>query len=818
MSLLVGPALALTLGVACGVWYAALLPVPGLVAGFGLSVAIAARAWRTGAGGVLWATLVVAAGSGGALVGGRADERASATPLRALLDLPPAGAPWPVPAPIGRAADPVLLEGRLRSDASPSPSGVTLRLDVERAWAGICPAPAAGGVQLTVVGAVAPEAALAWTAGRRVVVPAVLRRPGVFLDAGVADAERQLAWRGTTLVGTVKSGLLVTPMARGHWGQEAAAALRMRARRAITRAAGADAQAAAVGTAILIGDRSGLAPHVERRLQEAGTYHVLAISGGNLAIFGGAVLAGAALFGFHGAGAVAAALAAVLAYAAVTTGGASVWRAAAMAAVVLGARLLDERTPPLNSLALAVAALVVYAPLLAVDTGLALTAGATAGIVLGAGRLTTGGPRLWRWTAAVVVASLAAEAALLPIQARVFQRVTLAGLVLNLVAIPSMTVVQFAALGAVMADATWPALLPVAGVALRAGVAGLLHGPALLDAAPWLTWRVPPPATAVVAAYYLAAAAALSGLPPRCGLPAMRRAGRAAAALAAVLGAWIAVHPPSLRPPRGDGRLHVTMLDVGQGDAMLVTFPDGHRLLVDAGAVTAGGFDTGERVVGPALRARGVRTIDYLLVTHGDPDHLGGAASVLADFAPREVWEGVPVPGHAGLAALRAQAAAARTPWRSLVAGGRLAIGGVDLQVLHPPPADWERRKVRNDDSVTLRIDHGQTTLLSTGDIGAEVESRLAAGEALAGRKVLLKVAHHGSLTSSGDAWLAWAQPELALVSAGRGNRFGHPAAPVLDRLAAIGAAVWRTDRDGEITATSDGRGWTVRAPYAQPR
>ena len=671
----------------------------------------------------------------------------------------------------------MLLEGRLLGDAARSPAGVTLRLDVERAWAGSCPEAVSGGVQLTVAGVPADAHVGEWTAGRRLVVPAVLRRPGVFLDEGVPDAERQLARRGTTLVGTVKSAWLVTRTGAGTWPQEAAAALRARARRAVTRAAGDDSQAAAVGIAILIGDRAGLAPDLERRLQQAGTYHVLAISGGNLALFGGAVLGLCALFGLRGPIAVSLALVAVLLYAGITTGGASVWRAAAMAVVVLGTRLLDHRTAPLNALALAVAALVVYEPLLAVDTGLGLSVGATGGILLGAARLEVGGWRLVRWAAAVVVASLAAEAVLLPVQAWVFQRVTLAGLVLNLLAIPSMTVVQFSALAAVVVDAVWPSVLPLTGVALRLGVAGLLDGPSLLDVAPWLTWRVPPPHVAAVVAYYVVGTVWMVG-PPRWVGGRDLQARRGARIATVALGAWIAVHPPSLLTAHGDGRLHLTMLDVGQGESLLVTFPMGSAWpSMPAAAAAAGSTSATAWSARPCGRAGCARSTTCWSPT---AIPITSAAPPPCCATSRRARCGKACPCRATPGSRRSGAAAGRLrmPWRTLVVGDRISIGGVEVTTLHPPPPDWERRDVRNDDSVTLRLDFAATTLLLTGDIGHDVEATLAARPPPQGQHVPLKVAHHGSLTSTSEAWLAWAHPELALVSAGRGNRFGHPTRP----------------------------------------
>jgi competence protein ComEC len=244
---------------------------------------------------------------------------------------------------------------------------------------------------------------------------------------------------------------------------------------------------------------------------------------------------------------------------------------------------------------------------------------------------------------------------------------------------------------------------------------------------------------------------------------------------------------------------------VGQGDAFLVTAPDGQTLLVDAGGLAVGGFDIGDRVIGPALRARGLLRLDYLAVTHGDIDHLGGAASLIRDFRPHEVWEGVPVAAHVPLTALRVEARANRTPWRWLQRGDRVDLGGAVIVVHHPPAPDWDRQRVRNEDSLVLEVRHGGVSVWLTGDITRSVEEELAASALDRGRVVVLKAAHHGSLTSSAPAFVNRLRPAVVLISAGRGNQFGHPAPAVLQRYDAIGAEVFRTDEDGQIELVTNG-------------
>jgi competence protein ComEC len=290
-----------------------------------------------------------------------------------------------------------------------------------------------------------------------------------------------------------------------------------------------------------------------------------------------------------------------------------------------------------------------------------------------------------------------------------------------------------------------------------------------------------------------------------------RHVGRGALAVALVLFLWIVSSPAARVRASGDGRLHLTMIDVGQGDAMLATFPNGRTLMVDTGGVGASGdFDIGDRVVGPVLRARQLLALDYLAITHGDPDHLGGAQALVRDFAPAEIWWGVPVAHHAPTALLRVDAERVGAAWRTLQRDDRLDIGAVQLRVHHPPPPDWERQKVRNNDSLVLELRFGEVSILLTGDIGREIEEELQTSLDLL-PTVVLKVPHHGSGTSSTNDFVEHLRPAAALIGVGRSNSYGHPIPYVLDRYRQIGTEIFRTDQDGEIELSTDGVSVSVR-------
>ena len=696
-----------------------------------------------------------------------------------------------------RHDDPVEIEGWLIADATATASGTSLRMQVERASVGSCPEPARGGVSLTVAGVLASEALDEWRAGRTIRATAALRRPARYLNDGVPDYERIMARRGLSLVGTVKSAALVRVVSRGTWMDETAASIRAGVRDAINRHVGSrNAQSAAIAIAILIGDRSALDPLVEQRLQEAGTYHVIAISGGNIAILAGLALAALWALDIRGGWAASAVIVLLSAYAFIAGGGPSVFRATLMACIYLGLRIIDLRTAALHAIALTIVAVLVASPLSIADVGLWLTFGASAAIVAGAARVPL--PQRWwlRSVAALLLASLAAELLLLPVGSLVFQRVTIAGLAVNLVAIPCMAIVQVGAMVTSAAGAVGlEAIANTAGWVTYAGVIGLLESARVVDAAPWLTWRVPSPHSLVIISYYvcvLAAFLAIKWARPVC--------------VAAALLLWMTAAPQTWARTFGDGQLHLTVMDVGQGDAILATLPNGRTLMIDAGGGSVrGDFDIGDRVLGPALRARGIRRLDYLAVTHGDPDHIGGALALVRDFSPSEIWYGTFVNNHEPSTTLQEMAARKRSAWRWLQRGDRLDVGGVELRVHHPSPPDWQRQQVRNDDSLVFEMRYGEVSVLLTGDVGKDVEQALIPTLDLL-PIVVLKSPHHGSGTSSSQDFIQAIKPKLVVIGVGRANSYAHPLPYVLERYEAAGAHVARTDLDGQIEVTTDGR------------
>ena len=693
-----------------------------------------------------------------------------------------------------------VVAGQLRSDAVRGESGVTLSIAVDTVRLDGQPYATSGGALIGVGGELGAGQISQWRAGRRVEFPATLRRPTRYLNPGVPDAERQLAWRGTTLVGSVKSDRLVEVRMLGSTLAEAMAAARSFVRTAIAATVARwSTRSAAVVTAILIGDRAGLDAEVERSLQEAGTYHVIAISGGNIAILAGlcVFLLRAARVGRRLSPLLV--IGVLVLYGVMVEGGPSVTRATAMAAIYFAVQIFDHRTPPANVVAVVAALVFCLAPLQILDAGFALTFAATLAIIVGLSRFSAvlAVPSSLNPAMAILAASICAEIALLPVGAFVFSRVTFAGLLVNFAAIPLMTLTQVAGMAAV---ALWPFVPAVAEWAGRVGhwgVEGLVGSAALVDVMPALTRRVAPPSVFIVAAYYVALVTALVS----------RRIAPAVGAAACAI--WI-VAAPGASTLASERLLKVTFLDVGQGDAAIIQFPNGRTLSIDAGGLPGGTFDIGARVVSPAFWAAGVRRLDYMSITHGDDDHLGGAASVFRDFRPIEVWEGVPVPPHKPTQQLRELATAHGAAWRTLQLHDRVEFGAVELIVRHPPRPDWQRQRVRNNDSEVLELRYGGVSFVFTGDIGRETEQAIASSFENAPIRIL-KVPHHGSATSSSPGFITALAPDVAVISAGRGNTFGHPVPAVVDRYRKIGAAIYRTDVDGAVSVETDGTTVRVR-------
>ena len=313
-------------------------------------------------------------------------------------------------------------------------------------------------------------------------------------------------------------------------------------------------------------------------------------------------------------------------------------------------------------------------------------------------------------------------------------------------------------------------------------------------------WRIPTPPVWLAVA--LAAALVAAGL----------WRSRWGALAVAVLLALLVWHPfpPDVHP----GELELTAIDVGQGDSLLVLFPDGKRMLVDGGGIPAFGriarsqMDIGEDVVAPYLWDRGFRSVDVVALSHAHEDHSGGLGALIADFRPREVWTGF-TPDGPEWRPVHDKAVAVGARIMPLRAPSRFAFGGAAIEVLAPSADYLPADEPTNNDSLVMRVTFGQRSFFLSGDVERGIEQEMLYTNELHSTDVL-KVAHHGSRTSSTEEFLSAVQPAFALISAGFENSYGHPHPTVVARLREHHAAVLRTDRDGMITIRTDGRKMNV--------
>jgi len=259
------------------------------------------------------------------------------------------------------------------------------------------------------------------------------------------------------------------------------------------------------------------------------------------------------------------------------------------------------------------------------------------------------------------------------------------------------------------------------------------------------------------------------------------------------------------------GKLVLTFLSVGQGESILVNFPNGKRMLIDGGgSPSETSWDIGEKLLAPALWKMGIDSLDYLVLTHPHPDHIRGLNYVASNFTVGEFWEGGSYREIKEYRELTDIIKSRKIPIRKInSATPPIVIGRVRIEPLAPfadtIQSGGNDYRETNDESMVFRLKWGKFSALFTGDIGNEIEGRLVEKSELL-RCTLLKLPHHGSRHSSSMAFLKAASPKFAVVSAGYGNSFHLPSQDTLDRLNTLGIRLYRTDLDGTVHAVIGNR------------
>ena len=572
--------------------------------------------------------------------------------------------------------------------------------------------------------------------------------------------------------------------------------------------------------ALLLAQKSGLSPETRSRWVAAGLVHMLAISGMHVGLIAGGVILLAGLCGLPRRTGRRIALLITAAYVLFLGAPSAALRALLQASLLLAAVELQRPAEPFTALAAAAILILLIEPLSVLDPGFQLSFAGMAGLIGWRAPIAAALPdALHKHVRDGLAAGIAASALTTPIAALHFGTASWIGIPASIIAVP------------VMAAAIALLLIALLAAALTGATAGPHAGAA--DAALRLLEHVAELAASVPGGHgYLAASTVLYALlaaagailvrarlrgkdepPPPIHAPdavherfarrhvRRRLRGAVAAAAAVALLAWA---PLVLRTP--DGSLEIHAIDVGQGDAFAIRTPAGRWLLVDTGPRTARSDAGRDRVV-PYLLGRGARRLEALILTHPDADHIGGAEAVLEAFDVGLVIDpGLPA-GKDTFIDLLAAARRADQRWIAGREGITFDVDRVQITMLFPF-AHIDPSSDANDNSVVFRLAFGTFAALFLGDAPMAIEDALVERHGAGLGAAVLKVGHHGSRTSTGDALLAAARPTVALVSAGRRNRYGHPNPGVLRRLERHEVRVLRTDESGNfiIRAARSGR------------
>ncbi len=700
--------------------------------------------------------------------------------------------------------------------------------------------------------------------GQRLQFPTKLREPHNFNNPGAWDYRRYLAQQGIQALASVKADQIeVLPGSGGSrleaWRSAIRRSLLQHIRRlslmgensVLPRWTTIAPEDGGLLAAMVLGDRTLLHRNIKTDFQKTGSYHLLVVSGLSVAILTFATFWFVRWLNFsEGVATVLSILLAVF-YASLTDLGAPIQRAVLMSAIYLCAQLFYRQRQPLNAIGAAALAVLVLDPKALFDAGFQLTFVAVltiGGIGVPLLQRTSGPlhralrhpsslsydarlePRLaqlrielrmiaerlgyfipqkiaFRSLIAICSIGLALfdaltmsffmQAAMALPMAIYFHRLSILGLPANMIVIPLMGVLMPLLLITILATylGSWAAWLPTLLAAI------LLHliraSIAMLSGLSVASLRVADPSLLVA----LAAAGAFTF----CLFAARKHRLMAwIAALLLFVASALLLHAP--KPQLHSGFLEVTAIDVGQGDSILVITPDGKSLLIDGGGSigpSASEFDFGEDVVSPYLWARGIEHLDVVALTHAHGDHIGGLASVVANFMPDELWIAPSELTPAYLALMRESSLQGATVLRR-TAGEKFSFGAAQVEVLWPP-ADWRPAEHRrNEESMVLRIRYGSAAALLEGDAEKKAEQEIAL---LVPQAQLLKVGHHGSNTSTTPQLLEAVRPAFAVISSGAQNTFGHPRPEVLHRLAASGVRTHRTDHEGAVSFLLDEKG-----------
>ncbi|MBD3413172.1 MAG: DNA internalization-related competence protein ComEC/Rec2 [Candidatus Aminicenantes bacterium] len=549
----------------------------------------------------------------------------------------------------------------------------------------------------------------------------------------------------------------------------------------------------AIMEALLLGERGRMTESFSRSLQESGLYHLFAISGAHIAIISFLLFSLLKMVHVPSRTSYLVLMVILILYALLVEGRPSIIRATLMTLIFLTGKLIWKDTNLFNTLSLSAFVLLVINPFHLFSLGFQMTFAATLSIILFFPVIIKYLPSFPLKISEILALSFTAQLGILPITAFSFNRIALAPLVLNLAALPLISLIMAAGYVFLFFAFLAPGIAHFSVTLLELLIQALVHVSRFASSMNFLCLRVPTPHPAIVMGYYVSLLAFL--VPKK-----IKKQKLLTCLVFSVFLFIIIIYPFSSPCPN----LKITFIDVGNGDSILVEFPGTKKMLVDGGGSAYGSFDIGERVVSPFLWKKGIKKIDYLVLTHAHPDHLYGLFSVVENFKIKEFWEAMSPRDNKAYQAFKKRLHP-RTRRKKLFQGHTLKTGRVLIRILHPEKPKDPPLSAHNNQSLVLMIQFRNTSFLLSGDAELEAEQSIVS----LGQNVdcqVLKSPHHGSSSSSSQEFLEAVDPEIVVVSVGANNLYGLPSDQVMLKYKDIGAQVFRTDLHGAVEIVSDGQ------------